>query len=58
MSAFGGKADIDAQDFGTSTSTYLPVGWPLVIQIAAGDQLSAVGNDTTAGTLNVTECPT
>jgi hypothetical protein len=41
-----------------STSAYLPVAWPLYIQIAAGDQLSALGNDSTAGTLNVTECLT
>lgn len=42
----------------TSSDTYLPVSWPLVIQIAAGDQLSALGNDSTSGTLNVTECLT
>ena len=41
-----------------STSTYLPVGWPEYIQIAAGDQLSALGADSTAGTLSVTECLT
>src|SRR5262245_55785392 len=38
-----------------ATSTYLPVGWPEYIMIAAGDQLSAVGADTTTGTLSVTE---
>ena len=70
MSAFGVKADIGqaAQlintfpvgkaPAATSTSTYLPVGFPFVIQIAAGEQVSALGNDSTAGTLNVTECLT
>jgi hypothetical protein len=42
----------------TSTSTYIPVGWVEVIQIAVGDQLSALGNDSTGGSLNVTECLT
>jgi hypothetical protein len=41
-----------------STSTYLPVAWPLYIQIASGDQISALGNDSTSGSLNVTECLT
>ena len=40
----------------TATTTYLPVSWPFVIQIAAGEQLSALGNDSTTGSLNVTEC--
>src|SRR5262245_29817563 len=48
-----GKAPVAA-----ATSAYLPVGWPEYIMIAAGDQLSAVGADTTTGTLSVTECPT
>ena len=40
----------------TSTSTYIPVGWVEVIQIANGDQLS--GNGSTGGTLSETECLT
>ena len=41
-----------------STSTFLPLGWETFLQISLGDQLSALGNDTTTGTLNVTELPT
>jgi len=46
MSAFGVK------------QTWFLVGWPEYIMIAAGDQLSAVGAETTTGTLSITECPT
>jgi hypothetical protein len=41
-----------------STSTYLPLGWESYIRIALGDQLSALGNDSTTDSLNVTEMPT
>jgi hypothetical protein len=54
----GARIAIGKAPAATSTSTYLPVSWPLVIQIAAGEQVSALGNDSTAGTLNVTECLT
>ena len=39
----------------TSTSTLLPLNWVEIIQVPAGYQISALSNDSTAGTLNVTE---
>ena len=39
----------------TSTSTFLPTNWVEYLQVPAGSQISALGNDSTAGTLNVTE---
>jgi hypothetical protein len=39
----------------TSTSTLLPLNWVEVVQVPAGSQISALSNDSTGGTLNVTE---
>jgi len=39
----------------TSTSTLLPLNWVEVIQVPAGSQISALSNDSSGGTLNVTE---
>ena len=39
----------------TSTSTLLPLNWVEILQVPAGSQISALGNDSTSGTLNVTE---
>lgn len=41
-----------------STSTYLPLNWVEFIRIGLGERVSALGTDTTAGTLNITECLT
>jgi hypothetical protein len=42
----------------TSSDQYLPIGWVEVIQIAAGEQVSALGTDTTTGMLSISECLT
>jgi hypothetical protein len=42
----------------TSSDQYLPIGWVEVVQIASGEKISALGADTTAGTLSVSECLT
>ena len=64
MSAFGSEADISqAPGFdsslwvcrATSTSTLLPFELGRGYPGAAGSQISALSNDSTAGTLNVTE---
>jgi hypothetical protein len=39
----------------TSTSTLLPLNWVEILQVPAGSQISALSNDSTAGTLSVTE---
>jgi hypothetical protein len=39
----------------TATSSFLPINWVEYVQVPSGMQVSALGNDSTAGTLNVTE---
>lgn len=39
----------------TATSTYLPLNWVEYVMVPSGLQLSALGNDSTTGTLSVTE---
>jgi hypothetical protein len=39
----------------TATSTFLPANWVEYVQVPSGMQVSALGNDSTTGTLNVTE---
>jgi hypothetical protein len=39
----------------TSTSTYLPTNWVEYVAVPSGMQISALGNDSTTGTLSVTE---
>jgi hypothetical protein len=38
-----------------STSTFLPIGWVEYVMVPAGLQESALGNDSTSGTPNVSE---
>jgi hypothetical protein len=39
----------------TATSTFLPINWVEYVAVPSGMQVSALGNDSTTGTLNVTE---
>lgn len=42
----------------SATSSYLPLGWIEYVRIANGERISALGNDATAGTLNISEALT
>lgn len=39
----------------TGTSTYLPIGWPLQIMVAPGQQIAVIQDATSTGNLSVTE---
>ena len=39
----------------TPSSTFLPLGWVEEIRVGMGEKISALGNDTTTGTLSITE---
>lgn len=54
----GVRVAVNNAPVASATSAYLPVGFPLYIQIGNGDRIAALGTDTTTGTLTVTECPT
>ena len=51
----GCRYSVDKATAATSTSVFLPTNWVEYVSVPSGSQISALGNDSTAGTLNVTE---
>lgn len=54
----GVRYTVGTAPIATSSSTFLPLGWVEVIRIANGERISCLSNDSTGGTLNISEALT